>query len=244
MFRTRHRIPVVVAAAVLTLVQCKPVPLTAPTGAELSITANPTAIPVIDGVSIITVVGFKSAEDGGGPLTDGTQIFFTTNVGLIEERVEMRNGVARGSLRSDGRAGLATVTALSGAGITAALENPVLLGNAEGINILLTANPPTVSPPDFTTDLVATVFDNDNNRMSGVPIIFTTDAGALASQSTSLRTNTSGQASDRLTLLSEASATVTVFSGAVASNTVTVSRGTEPGPIVTSTSLGRLEVAV
>ena len=236
MFRTRLGIPVVVAAAVLTLVHCKPVPLTAPAEAELSITANPTAIPVIDGVSIITVVGFKSADDGGGPLTDGIQIFFTTNVGLIEERVEMRNGVARGTLRSNGRAGLASVTARSGAGNTAALENPVLLGNAEGINILLTANPPTVSPPDFTTELVATVFDNDNNRMADVPLIFTTSDGALASQSTSLRTNTNGQASDRLTLLNEASATVTVFSGAVASNPVTVSRSTEPGPIVTSIS--------
>ncbi|HXV64675.1 MAG TPA: IPT/TIG domain-containing protein [Vicinamibacteria bacterium] len=212
------------------------VPLTAPANAELSITANPTAIPVFDGTSTITVVGFKGPDDGGGPLADGTQIFFTTNVGLIEERVEMHDGVARGTLRSNGRAGLATVTARSGAGITAALETPVLIGNAEGINILLTANPPTVSPPDFSTDLVATVFDNDNNRMAGVPIIFTTTAGALASQSASLRTNALGQATDRLTLLEETSASVTAFSGAIASNAVTVGRGTEPGPVVSSIS--------
>ena len=213
------------------------VPLTAPKGAELFISANPTAIPVFEGVSTITVVGFKGADDGGGPLTDGTQIFFTTDVGTIEERVEMQNGVALGNLRSNGRAGLATVIARSGAGIAAPLANPVLIGNALGINILLTANPPTLTSPNFTTELVATVFDNSNNRMSDVPIIFTTSAGALASASTSLRTNANGQATDRLTLLSEDAATVIAFSGAVQSNPVTVNRGTTPaptGPLVTS----------
>jgi hypothetical protein len=213
------------------------VPLTAPKGAELFISANPTAIPVFEGVSTITVVGFKGADDGGGPLTDGTQIFFTTDVGTIEERVEMQNGVARGNLRSNGRAGLANVIARSGAGIAAPLANPVLIGNAAGINILLTANPPTLTSPNFTTELVATVFDNSNNRMSDVPIIFTTSAGALASASTSLRTNANGQATDRLTLLSEDAATVIAFSGAVQSNPVTVNRGTTPaptGPLVTS----------
>ena len=212
------------------------VPLTAAEGSELSIVANPTAISVFEGVSNITVVGFKSVADGGGPLTDGTQIFLTTNVGIIEERVETRNGVAHGTLRSNGRAGLATVTARSGAGITAALENPVLIGNAEGINILLTANPPTLTSPNFTTELVATVFDNSNNRMANVPIIFTTTAGALATQGTSLRTNASGQAFDRLTLLNEPTATVTAFSGAVQSNAVTVSRGTTTDPLVASVS--------
>ncbi|MGH9322701.1 MAG: Ig-like domain-containing protein [Vicinamibacteria bacterium] len=212
------------------------VPLTAPEGAELSITANPTSIPVFNGVSTITVVGFKGVEDGGGPLSDGTQIFLTSNVGVIEERVEIQNGVARASLLSNGRAGLATVSARSGAGIVATLETPVLIGNAEGINILLTANPPTLSPPDFTSELVATVFDNNNNRMSDVPIIFTTSAGSLASAGTSLRTNANGQAFDRLTLLNETTATVTAFSGAVTSNAVTVNRGTSVDPIVNSVS--------
>lgn len=223
------------ALAAIFLAHCNGgVPLTATEGAELSISANPTAIPVIGGISTITVVGFKSAEDGGGPLPDGTQIFFTTDVGVIEERVEMQNGVARGSLRSNGRAGLATVAARSGAGIEALLEDGVLIGNAEGINILLTANPPTVTSPDFTTDLVATVFDNDNNRMPGVPLIFTASAGALASQGSTLRTNELGQATDRLTLLNENNATVTAFSGAVTSNQVTVSRGAGVNPVITS----------
>ncbi|MEE9264123.1 MAG: hypothetical protein V3V11_06680, partial [Vicinamibacteria bacterium] len=71
-------------AALVSLIRCDSVPLTATTGSELSITANPTAIPAIGGVSTITVTGFRMADEsggGGGTLPDGTQIFFTTNVG-------------------------------------------------------------------------------------------------------------------------------------------------------------------
>ena len=210
------------------------VPLTASAGAELSISANPTAIPAVDGVSTITVVGFKGPDDGGGPLPDGTQIFLTTNVGVIDERVEMKNGVARGFLRSDGRAGLATVEARSGAGITATLANPVLIGQAQGVNLLLTANPTTVRAPDFTTELVVTAFDNDNNRLRDVPVIFTSSAGALASHGSVLTTNANGQASDRLTLFNETSASVTAVSGAISSNAVTINRGTAVNPVVNS----------
>ena len=222
----------VLFVSALALSACKPVPLTAPDMASMTITANPTSIPAAGGTSTITIVMFKAAEDGGGTVADGTQIFLTTNLGLIEERVATTTGIARATLQSNGRAGTATITAASGT-VTA---EAITVAVGADINILLTANPPTVSPPDFTTELVATVFDADNNRVADVPVIFTTSAGALASQSTSLRTNSVGQASDRLTLLSEASATVTVFSGQVASNAVTVSRGTEPGPVVTSIS--------
>jgi len=223
------------AAMLAFLTACDEVPLTATTGSVLFISANPTAIPAINGVSTITVTGFKRPEDGGGPLSDGTQIFLTSNVGVIEQRVEMTNGVAYGYLRGDGRAGLATVEARSGAGIAATLEGEerVLIGNAQGINILVTANPATVGPPDFTSNIVATVFDNSNNPLSDVPLIFSTNAGALASQGSILRTNQLGQASDRLTLENEQSATVTVTSGTISGST-TVARGNVNNPIVSS----------
>ncbi len=211
------------------------VPLTAPTGAELSIVANPTTIPVVNGVSTITVTGFKSADDGGGPLMNGTQIFLTTNVGLIDERVEMSEGVARAHLQSNGRAGSAIVEARSGAGITATLANPVLIGNAGNINILVQANPGTATRPDYSVNIVATVFDNDNNPLRDMALIFSTSAGSLASRGSILTTNTNGQAFDRLTLEDETSATVTVSSG-TASGSVTVGRGVGPDPIVTSVS--------
>ena len=231
--------PVLSLAAILLLaagmMHCGNVPLTAPSGAELNISANPTAIPAFNGVSTVTVVGFESFENGdGGPLPNGTQIFFTTNVGIIEERVEMQNGRALAYLRSNGRAGVANVTARSGGGISAALEgdSAVQIGNTNDINIVLSANPATVTSPDFTTEITATVFDNSNNPLAAVPLVFTTSAGSLASAGSTLRTNAQGKATDRLTLEDESSATVTVFSGSVSAS-LTIGRETLRNPIVT-----------
>ena len=243
MFRLRLRIPVVLMATVLTLIQCKAVPLTAPGGASFTITANPTSIPSVGGTSTITIVMFKAAEDGGGTVADGTQIFLTTDLGIIEERVATTIGIARATLQSNGRAGTATITATSGTATGASGGEGQSAGTVSvevgaGITIRLTANPPTVSPPGLTSEIIATVFDSTDNRVPGVPIIFTITAGggALASQGASLRTNASGQAFDRLTLLNEDTASVTAFSGAVASDPVTVSRGTVAAPLVTSIS--------
>ena len=212
------------------------VPFVSPDGATLTISANPTVIPLVNGESTITVIAFKSPEDGGGTVPDGTQIFFTTTVGVIEERVSTTSGIARAKLRSNGRSGLATITASSGSGVSATLEDGVLVGSGAGINIVLTANPVTVVSPNFTSDLVATAFDDSNNPLRDVPIVFTTSAGVLASRGSILRTNANGQANDRLTLLTESSATVTAISGTVSSNTVTVSRGTTSEPILSSLS--------
>jgi hypothetical protein len=213
------------------------VPLTAPAGGQLLISADPLSLPVVDGVSTITVRGFKGDSEGGGPLPNGTQIFLTTPVGTIEERVEMREGLARAFLRSNGRAGRAAVVASSGAGVSVTLDPPVIIGNVEGINILLVADPPFASPPNFTSTINATVFDNHNNPLRDVPLIFSTTAGALASGGSIVRTDSLGQARDVLTLRNERSARVTAVSGSVSSNPVTVIReGAPGGPIVASIS--------
>jgi PKD domain len=210
------------------------VPLTAPDGATLSIQANPKSIPAVGGTSTITVVGFKSAGDGGGTLSDGTQVFFTTDLGVIEERVAMENGIARATLQSDGRSGTATVTAVSGT-ITALTTTVEIGAGASGdIVITVTANPSTLGPNDFTSEIVATVTDNRGNFLADVPVIFSTSSGALASQGSVLRTNVNGQAFDRLTLLDDqGDATVTVTSGS-ASGSASVTRGTFRDPQIDS----------
>jgi hypothetical protein len=223
---------VAAAATAIALLCCGgDTPLTAVSGATLTIAANPTAISAEGGVSTITVLGFKSSEDGGGPLSNGTDISFATTVGTIEERVEMRDGIARAYLRSDGRPGTATVTARSGGAEPVTVD--VLVGDTGNFRIIVSANPATVGPPDFTTEIVATVFDDANNRVPDVPLLFSTTSGVLASQGTALRTNANGQASDRLVLANEISATVTVTSGS-SSGSVTVSRRGETTPVVSS----------
>jgi hypothetical protein len=214
------------------------VPLTAPVGASLTIEALPKSIPAIGGASTITVIGFRSAEDGGGTLPNGTQIFFTTDLGVIEERVTMQEGIARATLRSDGKAGTATVRALSGFQEGEPISTTVEIGaGPEGdVAISVTANPTTLGPADFTSEIVATATDNRGNPLADLPVIFSTTAGALASNGAVLRTNPSGQAFDRLTLLdNQNSATVTVTSGQ-ASASVTVTRGDFGDPLIDSVS--------
>ncbi len=231
------------AAAVLTpaifFLNCATeAPLVPTSLALLQISANPTAIPVVDGVSTVTVVGQELTANGEVVLLEGAEILFTTNVGKIDARVLMRNGVATAHLRSSGRAGLASVTATAAQGGIATLAHPVLVGNAAGLNIVLTANPATVVSPDFTSELLATAFDNDNNPMRDVPIIFDASAGATASQGSILRTNVLGQALDRFELRDAQSATVTARSGAIASNIVTISRNALTALLRTSNQTG------
>ena len=237
MGRNRRKIPAA-ALALSLLASCGgQVPLTAPEGATLTIEANPKSIPTVGGRSTITVIGFKAAEDGGGTLSNGTQIFFTTDLGAIEERVEMENGIARATLQSDGRSGTAVVTAASGGGITALTTTVQIGAGTEGdIVITVIANPTTLGPEDLTSEIVATVTDNRGNALPDVPVVFSTNSGTLASQGSVLRTNVSGQAFDRLTLLDDNdSAAVTVTSGSTTAS-VTVTRGDFGDPLVDSIS--------
>jgi hypothetical protein len=211
------------------------VPLTVTDGAIFNIDANPRSIPLNGGVSTITILAFKSAEDGGGTVPDGTQFFLTTTIGVIEERVATENGIARASLRSDGRAGTATVTARSGPGDGVTVD--VDVGRGETINIRLTANPATLGPQDTSSLIVATVTDDFGNPLAGIPLVFRTTNGSMASRGSVLTTDNAGQASDRLFLPeSEEDASVTAVSGSVESEAVTVDRGNDLEVIIDSVS--------
>jgi hypothetical protein len=106
-------------------------------------------------------------------------------------------------------------------------------GDAGEIVITVVANPSLLGPFDFTSEIVTTVTDNRGNLLSGVPVIFSTDAGAMTSQGAVLRTNASGQAFDRLTFVDDGtdSATVTVTSGST-TGSVVVSRAVLDPPLV------------
>ena len=179
---------------------------------------------------------FKAKVDGGGAVADGTQVFLTTDLGVIEERVATTIGIARATLRSNGRAGTATIRATSGTleEKTATVE---VGAGGEGDVITVVANPSVLGPQEFTSEIVATVTDSRGNPVADVPLIFGTDAGAMASAGAVLQTSSSGQAVDRLTFLDDGtdSATVTVTSGAL-TGTVTVSRATFDPPLIGSIS--------
>ena len=135
----------------------------APGGTVLSISANPTQIPLSGGVSTITVTGFKP---DGNPLNPGTQILVDTDIGdLFDARVGGNpasiievggNGQAVTYLRSDGRQGMAMVTADlttgsgggggeggGSAGAQVSVQVGVPMESQE--TVLISANPTTIS---------------------------------------------------------------------------------------------------
>lgn len=218
---------------VMSVAACKAVPLTAPNEASMTVVANPQSIAAVGGRSTITATVFKASSDGGGTVADGTQIFFTSNLGIIEERVATTNGIARATLQSDGRAGQATVNASSGTIDAQTVTVEIGAGDGGELVITVVASPSVLGPFDLTSEITATVTDNRGNPIANAPVIFSTTGGALASAGSVLRTNGQGQAFDRLTFSDDGtdSATITVTSGS-SSGSTSVTRGSFDEPTI------------
>ena len=100
-----------VALAFLSLAGCEAAPLTAPNGSSIFLQANPTFVIANGGISVVTAV---VTEPAGTFVPDGTEVFFFTNLGRIDQTGKTVRGIARVNFVSDSRSGHATVTAISG----------------------------------------------------------------------------------------------------------------------------------
>jgi hypothetical protein len=174
----------------------KPTPV-APEGATLTITANPSKI-ALDGSSSITILARKM---DGTPVNDGTEITLSTNLGTIEELVRTdAGGVAKATLIGDGRVGMATVQAFSGAAGEAMID--VTIGGLASF-LLVSANPSQIPREGGMTNLLAQAFDVDGTPLAGAFIKFRSDIGTLASEGGSQQTGSSGEVTDTLTVTRE-----------------------------------------
>jgi hypothetical protein len=72
----------------------------------------------------ISVVSAILVEPAGTFVPDGTEVFFFTDLGRVDEVGKTRNGVARVNFVSDARSGTATVTAISGGPAPAPTATP------------------------------------------------------------------------------------------------------------------------
>jgi hypothetical protein len=90
---------------------CQGVPLLAPAGSAIFLTANPTFISINGGVSTIT--GLVTRPDGV-TVSDGTVVNFFTDLGHIDSEGKTGDGIVRVNLVSDGHSGTAHVQAFSG----------------------------------------------------------------------------------------------------------------------------------
>ena len=184
-----------VAAALLT-VACQKVPLLAPSGSTITLTALATALPSNGTTRIIAQV----IEPSGTPPHSGTLITFTTNLGTIqppEAETDISGKVIVNFVAGTG-SGTATITAISG-GVSASGTNAIKIAiGASAVGaIALSASPTALSANGGTTTITATVTDSGGNALPGVPVTFSTDNGSLATSVVTSDSN--GRATTTLT---------------------------------------------
>jgi hypothetical protein len=162
--------------ALMASAACDKVPLTAPSGSTVTLFSNTTIVPV-NGTADITATVIES---GGTLVQNGTLVTFTTTIGQLEpNEARTRDGKVTVRLNAGTRSGRAVVRAFSG-GVTSG-DLTVDIGGAAAGSINLTANPQAVPASGGTSTVQAIVFDVDGNRLPGVPVSFTANAGTLSS---------------------------------------------------------------
>jgi hypothetical protein len=194
------------AVMLLALPSCEFVGPTASPESVITISANPLAIG-LNGQSIVTVI---VSQADGNPPPRGTLVFLTATLGTIASQVELSNGRATATLLGGTQAGVATVTAQSGAAGETSLD--VLVG-AVLDQIVVVATPASLQPGGGDVQVKAVALGDDSEPLANVPIVFSTTAGTLASEGEVVRTNAAGEAADVLTTTGDT--TVTATSGAI-----------------------------
>src|SRR5829696_1990311 len=237
------------AAAVTTT--CDSVPLLAPSGSSIVLTASTNAIAANGTAQLIAQV----LEPAGTPPHPGTQVIFTTTLGVVEPATVTTdvNGRAVATFLGNGVNGIATINAGSGGATTASASSGtttggtttpttngtgpvrIFVGAAAVGRVAVNATPATISSGGSST-ITASVFDVNGSALSGAQVSFSTDAGTLGS--TIVSTNSDGVATTSLT--TSQSATITASVGATASGGGTGTGTTTP----TGQSSGQAKVTV
>jgi hypothetical protein len=237
------RLPRLSVAAVLCLaaVACEKVPLLAPSGSTITLTAATNALSVNGTADIIAQV----IEPSGTPPHSGTHVIFTTTLGTIQpSEVETDiNGRAIVRFVAGAANGNAVITASSGAastGSTGALR--IAVGTAAVGRITMNASPATVPATGGATTVTASVLDINGNVLSGTPVSFTTTAGSLSSPV--VPTDANGNASTLLTTGQQAVVTGTVGAQGGVGATPPAGGGTTPGTGTNPTGQASAQVTI
>ena len=196
-FRLRVLLGVTVTTVLaLTVASCEKVPLLAPTGSTITLSASASALPLGGTTNLVAQI----LEAAGTPPHDGTLVNFTTTLGTIQpSQVQTDiNGRVSVVFSAGLSSGTATITASSG-GATVAAANAVKIavGAAAVGGITVGANPPTVPSSGGSSTIVATVTDSSGNLLNNVPVTFTVDNGSLSASV--VNTDTTGKAQTILT---------------------------------------------
>lgn len=180
------------AALLLASSACDEAAPVAPTGTVLRLSVYPSRIAKL-GTAEVTVVATRS---NGNPVNPGTQIRLATSLGTIDPVIATdASGVARGTLRGDGRIGTATVSAYSGTVEPVTVE--VAIGQLAA-SMSFQVSPSGIPESGGTLDLLALVRDDQSQPLPDAAVNFRAETGQLDSGGRFLVTNAAGEARDRL----------------------------------------------
>jgi hypothetical protein len=237
----------VFAGLSLTIGACQKVPLLAPSGSTITLTAGSTALSVNGTTDIIAQV----LEAAGTPPQDGTVVIFTTTLGSIEPLEARTNG---GRVTVKFRAGTANGTAIitassGGASASGANAARVAVGTAAVGSVRVSANPTLLPSTGGLATITGTVVDINGNPLSSAPVTFSTTAGTL--EQVAVSTDANGLAT--AVLRTTTAATVTVGVGAQAPAPAPTPPATPgapttptptPAPATTGTASGSVTVNI
>jgi hypothetical protein len=188
---------------------CQRVPLLAPSGSVITLTA-PTTVLAVNGT---TTIGAQVIEASGTPPHSGTHVTFTTTLGTIQPSDGETDSAGQVTVKflAGAQSGTATITAISGgASVSATGAVKILVGAAAVGRVNVSASPATVPAAGGTTTIVANVLDVNGNALPGVPVSFSATTGTLSATVANADANGIAQVS----LTTATSSTVTASVGA------------------------------
>jgi hypothetical protein len=220
-----------VLLAVLVSPACDKATPVAPTGASITLSASPERIEKAGQ----TTIGALLRKADGSRVNPGTEVTFTTTLGVLSENVVPTDdgGVALTTLRGDGRVGTATVVANSGGASEASVD--VAIGSF-AFSLTLVGTPATIPKTGGSVDLLATARDDFGQLVQGIAVTFDTEIGVLNSRGSPILTNNLGEARDRLSV-SGSDITVLATNSFVAA----AAAATEGGSLIEATATVLIE---
>jgi PKD domain len=231
-----------VGLAILTSA-CQKVPLLAPGGSVITLTASVTVLPINGSAELIAQV----VEPAGTPPQRGTLISFTTTLGSIEpsQAETDLSGRAIVRFRAGPGSGSAIITAISGGvAVTSANALKILVGTAAIGNVRVSASPTLLPATGGVSTITAQALDINGNALSTAPVSFSTTAGTL--DQSFATTDQNGTAA--VILRTTTAATVTAAVGAQAGSTTpppaTGGAATPTTPAASGTATGSVTVNV
>jgi hypothetical protein len=239
MTRIAHVSALAIVVAMLSA-SCDKVPLLAPTGSTVTLSANASTVATNGTVGLTAFV----TESSGTPVQNGTTVRFTTTLGTVTPTdAQTSNGVAVATFNAGTSSGVATIHAVSGGAtggsgttggtgtgstttVTAGNMVTITVGVAAAKTLTVTASPTSVGPNGGSVSVTAMVLDPSGGSLAGIPVTFSSDHGNM-NPGTAM-TDAGGQATSTLTTSVETK--VTASAGA-ATGTATVTL--RPAPAIT-----------